>query len=45
MGEIRHNWTQKEVLEIYDWPLMDLLYRAASIHRERPAFLRINIRI
>jgi len=45
MGEIRHNWTQKEVLEIYDRPLMGLLYRAASIHREQPAVLPICIGI
>ncbi len=30
----RHNWTKKEILEIYNKPLMDLLYDAASIHRQ-----------
>ena len=30
----RHNWTKEEVLAIYNKPLMDLLYEAASIHRE-----------
>lgn len=34
MYKIRHNWTKEEVLEIYNKPLMDLLYEAASIHRE-----------
>jgi len=33
MSETRHNWTKKEILEIYNRPLMDLLYDAAKIHR------------
>ncbi len=33
MSEIRHNWTKEEILEIYNTPLMELLYQAASIHR------------
>ena len=34
MNEIKHNWTQAEILEIYNTPLMELLYRAATVHRE-----------
>ncbi len=34
MTETRNNWTHDEILEIYNQPLMDLLYKAASIHRE-----------
>jgi len=34
MTETRNNWTREEILEIYNQPLMDLLYRAASVHRE-----------
>ena len=34
MSEIRNNWTKEEVLEVYNKPLMDLLYEAARIHRE-----------
>jgi len=30
----RHNWTKEEIIAIYNKPLMDLLYKAASIHRE-----------
>ncbi|MAM17620.1 MAG: biotin synthase BioB [Bacteroidota bacterium] len=30
----RHNWTKEEILEIYNKPLMELLYEAASVHRE-----------
>lgn len=31
---IKHDWTKEEILEIYNKPFMDLLYEAASIHRE-----------
>jgi biotin synthase len=29
----RHNWTKEEIIAIYNKPLMDLLFEAASIHR------------
>ena len=31
---IKHDWTKEEILEIYNMPFMDLLYKAATIHRE-----------
>ncbi|MEW7289822.1 biotin synthase BioB [Aquimarina sp. 2304DJ70-9] len=34
MSVIRHDWTKQEILDIYNKPLMDLLYEAATIHRE-----------
>jgi biotin synthase len=34
MNEERHNWTKEEILDIYNLPMMELLYRAATIHRE-----------
>ncbi len=34
MSETRHNWTKQEILDVYNKPLMDLLYEAATIHRE-----------
>lgn len=34
MNTIRNNWTIPEILAIYNQPLMDLLYQAATIHRE-----------
>ena len=34
MTQTRHDWTKKEILEIYNKPMMELLYEAASIHRE-----------
>ncbi len=30
----KHNWTKEEIIEIYQRPLMDLLYEAATIHRK-----------
>lgn len=33
MSEMRHDWTREEILEIYNRPLMDLLYEAAGVHR------------
>ncbi|SNY94692.1 biotin synthase [Flagellimonas pacifica] len=30
----RHNWTKEEILDIYNKPLMELLYEAATIHRQ-----------
>lgn len=34
MSEIRNNWTRQEIQEIYDSPLMDLIYRGATMHRK-----------
>ncbi|OIQ15452.1 biotin synthase BioB [Lacinutrix sp. MedPE-SW] len=33
MSEIKHNWTTEQILEIYNKPLMELLYEAATVHR------------
>jgi len=30
----RHDWTRDEIAAIYNSPLMDLLYRAATVHRQ-----------
>ncbi len=30
----RHDWKKEEVAEIYNLPLLELVYRAATIHRE-----------
>lgn len=34
MTTTRHNWTKEEIIAIYNKPLMELLYEAATIHRE-----------
>jgi len=33
-GEIRHDWTNKELLEVYNQPFPDLLYKAQTLHRK-----------
>jgi hypothetical protein len=30
----RHNWKRQEIQAIYNSPLLDLVFRAASIHRQ-----------
>jgi hypothetical protein len=30
----RYDWTKEEVQRIYDSPLLDLVFRAASVHRQ-----------
>ena len=30
----RHDWTKEEIIALYNKPLMDLLYEAASVHRQ-----------
>ena len=34
MEFIRHGWTEKEIQEIYSVPLLELVYKAATIHRK-----------
>ncbi|MCG9970713.1 biotin synthase BioB [Christiangramia crocea] len=31
---LRHDWTKEEILEIYNKPFMELLYEAATVHRQ-----------
>lgn len=34
MSSIRNDWSRKEVAEIFHSPLLELVYRAASVHRQ-----------
>lgn len=34
MSNLKYNWTKQEIIDIYNKPLMDLLFEAATIHRE-----------
>ncbi|MDX1627087.1 MAG: biotin synthase BioB [Fulvivirga sp.] len=34
MSEIRNDWSKEEIKEIYHSPVLELIYRAASVHRE-----------
>jgi biotin synthase len=44
MHAIRHNWTFEEILAIYDLPLMELIFRAATVHRQYfdPTKVQVN---
>jgi biotin synthase len=43
MTEIRNNWTKEEIAEIFHSPLLDLVYRAASVHRENRDYSEVQI--
>jgi len=43
MTEVRHNWTAEEISEIYYSPLLDLIYRSATIHRENKDYSEVQI--
>ncbi len=34
MSTIRHDWTREEVIALYNKPMMDLLFEAATVHRQ-----------
>src|SRR3954462_3922792 len=33
MAEIRNNWTKSEISEIYNSPILELIFRAGTVHR------------
>ena len=41
--QVRTNWTLDEIREIYNQPLLDLIYQAATIHRENDAYAEVQI--
>ena len=42
-GDIRQNWTREEISEIYHSPLMELMYRAATVHRQYHATGEVQV--
>ncbi|MGG5507648.1 MULTISPECIES: biotin synthase BioB [unclassified Myroides] len=40
---IRHDWTKEEIQSIYDLPLMELVYQAATIHRHYHNPLEVQV--
>lgn len=34
MTQIRNNWTREEISEIFNAPVLDLMYKAATVHRQ-----------
>jgi len=43
MQALRHDWTKEEIQAIYDKPFLDLVYEAASIHREQKDYNEVQI--
>lgn len=43
MTEIKNTWTKEEISEIYNSPLLDLIYRAATVHRENKDYAEVQI--
>jgi len=43
-SEIRHDWRREELLALFDLPLTELLFRAATVHREHfdPAQVQVS---
>ena len=43
-ADIRHDWTLESLRELYDTPLMELVFRAASVHRKfhDPAEMQVS---
>jgi len=41
--QTKHNWTSEEILAIYNKPFLDLVYEAASIHRENKDYSEVQI--
>ncbi|PWZ02727.1 putative biotin synthase [Testicularia cyperi] len=42
-GAIRHNWTRQEVQQIYDSPLLELVFRSANVHRAHHPVNRVQL--
>src|ERR1051325_2471208 len=40
---IRNNWQKSEISEIYNSPLLELIYRAATIHRDYHATAEVQV--
>ena len=40
---MQQHWTKEEILAIYNTPLLDLIYRAATIHRENNDYSEVQV--
>ena len=43
MQVLKHDWTKEEILAIYNKPFLDLVYEAATIHRENKDYNEVQI--
>jgi biotin synthase len=40
---IRNDWTKEEIAEIYNRPLLDLIYEAATVHRDNNNYSEVQV--
>jgi biotin synthase len=40
---VKNNWTLQEIQEIYNRPLLDLIFDAATVHRKNKAYAEVQI--
>src|SRR6202162_4852871 len=43
MNEIRNDWSLQEISEIYHAPVLELIYRAANVHRKYQATAEVQV--
>ena len=43
MAEIRNDWTRDEIAEIYNGPIMELMYKASVVHHEMQATGEVQV--
>ncbi len=43
MGEIRNDWSKQEIAEIFNLPIMELMYRASVVHRKFQATGEVQV--
>lgn len=41
--QTKHNWTNEEILQIYNKPFLDLVFEAATVHRENKDYSEVQI--
>ena len=41
--QTKHNWTNEEILNIYNKPFLDLVFEAATVHRENKDYSEVQI--
>jgi biotin synthase len=40
---LRYDWKKEEIQKIYDTPLLELVFRAASVHREHNDATKVQL--
>ncbi|HEX4887162.1 MAG TPA: biotin synthase BioB [Luteibaculaceae bacterium] len=43
MSNIKHNWTREEIEQIYNQPLLELVFQAATVHREHHTASEVQV--